>query len=288
VFFDLVLPLLCLGLLLLGIILAIIQSMHFRAARQLIDQLETSEHPLFGVYADGKKFDITQINGGRTPRLLYVVVVKPGQIGFYTIPRDPKRDFTLTPDELRWFGRPEKYHPGANEIWLHVERDGGWLVVKARLSQYKMRGLVRAMKEIMPPDLITAYRRQRPYIHYGPVRAQSAAQDMLGAWTLGDPVSLYLMPRFLVKLVGPTVCSLIPLETVQQVSAIQRLDQPGAAGLIRFVVSEEIHAYALDQHESFAAALAEAAKRTLEDPVLWQRKKKKPDEFDDEEEDDFA
>jgi hypothetical protein len=286
-FFDVILPLLCLGLLALGIVWAIVQSLRYHAAIKLIDQIEANDHPLFCTYSSGDKFRVRQINGEQFPRRSFVTTVTPEHIGFYAIPRDTTRDFGITPDQLRWFGRPEKYYSGGNDIWFHVEHEGRWYLITARLTQYKMRGFVRAIKAISSPELITAYRRQRPYIHYGPVRAQPAAQDMLGAWTLGDPVSLYLMPRFLVKLDGSKISQAIPLETVQQVSAIQRLDQPGAAGLVRFVVNGEPVAYALDHHEAFATALAEAAKRTLEDPVLWERKKKKPDDFEDEEDDDF-
>lgn len=279
-FFDVVLPLIVFGLLVLGIALVVIQSKYYRTAIKLIQQLEAAEHPLFSAYSGGDKFQVRPVNGKHSPRRSFVIAVTPEHIACYAIPRDTMRDFVITPDELRWFGRPEKYSPGINSIWFEVERETGWFLVEVRLSQYKMRGLVRAVKEIVSPELVTAYRRQRPYIHYGPVRAQPATQDILGAWTLGDPVSLYLMPRFLVRLENLIVPQTIPLETVQQVSAIQRLDQPGAAGLVRFVVDNEPVAFALDQHEAFAAALAEAAKRTLEDPVQWQRKKKKPDEFD--------
>ncbi len=75
---------------------------------------------------------------------------------------------------------------------------------------------------------------------------------------------------------GAAVQRTIALDTVQSISAIRRLDQPQAAGLVRFEVGDEALAFALDAYETFAAALADAAKRTLEDPVQWQRKKKKP------------
>jgi hypothetical protein len=94
------------------------------------------------------------------------------------------------------------------------------------------------------------------------------------------------MPLFLVLLNDLHVQRTIPLAEVQQVRAIRRLDMPRAAGLVQFEVGDETLAFALDDHEAFAAALAEAAKRTLEDPVLWQRKKKKyAGDTDDEEED---
>jgi hypothetical protein len=153
------------------------------------------------------------------------------------------------------------------------------------LPKTSMQILVRTLKEVVPEDLVTAYRRRRPYVHYGPAAARPAAQDMQGAWTLGVPVDLYLMPLALLILEGPTVQRTIPLDQVQRVAAIKRLDQPGAAGLVRFEASGEPLAFALAQHEAFAQALAEAARRTLEDPIEWQRKKKKQVDGADDEED---
>ena len=96
------------------------------------------------------------------------------------------------------------------------------------------------------------------------------------------------MPSHIVVLSGDETRRVIPLDAVQNVSAIRRLDQPDAAGLLRFEAQGEPLAFALAHHETFAAQMAEAARRTLEDPVQWARKKKKDialeeDELDDEE-----
>ncbi|MBN1563299.1 MAG: hypothetical protein JXA10_05640, partial [Anaerolineae bacterium] len=107
-------------------------------------------------------------------------------------------------------------------------------------------------------------------------------------WELGHTVDLYLTPAFLVVLAGAKVQRIYPLHLIQDIAAVERMDRPRAAGLVRFQIEDERLAFALDRHAEFAEALAEAAKRTLEDPLQWQRKKKKPDElayFDDE--DDF-
>jgi hypothetical protein len=214
----------------------------------------------------------------------FVCAVSPREIALHPIPPDTGVPILFTPDQLRWFGRPKKYHYGTNEMWLHVEQRGQWHLIRLRLARETMMDLVRALKQVAAPELVTAYRRQRPYIHQGPLVAHPATQDVLGAWSLGDPVSLYLMPRALVLLAGAQVQRVLPLEQIQQISAIRRLDQPGAEGLVRFEIAGEPFAYALPGHDTFAAALAEAAKRTLEDPVLWQRKKKKGDVLLDEDE----
>jgi hypothetical protein len=183
--------------------------------------------------------------------------------------------------DLRWFGRPQPYQSGNNTIWLHFEYEGRWSKVSIRLSREKMMEFVRLSKEMAESDLVTAYRRRRPYIHLGPVQASLAQQDIHGAWTLDAPVQLYLMPRFLVILKGGVVSQKFPLESIQTVGALRRLDQPGAEGLVRFRVGEADFHFAVANHEAFAAALAEAAKRTLEAPL--ERKQKKKEEDEDEE-----
>jgi hypothetical protein len=188
--------------------------------------------------------------------------------------------FRLSADNLRWFGRPQKYTNGENEIWLHLEQDGKWTILKIRLWRDSMQTFVRALKTVVDPQLVTAYRRQRPYIHAGPVKGQPATQDIHGAWSLEDPVTLYLMPRFLVILRSQIVLRKLPLESIQQIGALRRLDQPEAQGLVRFRAEEETFAFAVDNHEQFAGQLADAAKRTLEAPMERKQKGKDEDEED--------
>jgi hypothetical protein len=196
---------------------------------------------------------------------------------------DPKsNDFRMItqfkPDQVRWFGRPEKYHPGKNELWLHLEIENQWCILKLRMQRPDISNLVRALKVVLPPELVTAYRRHRPYIHYGPVMAQPAQQDIHGAWTLQPPIQLYLTPLWLVALQNSRVIDKIRLENIQDVGALRRLDRPDDNGLVRFNVEGKPKAFALADYQALAAQLAEAAKRTLEEPLLQKQKKKDEDE----------
>lgn len=253
-----------------------------RAARRLVGQLQAERQPLYCAASCGTWFQVETINGSRGPRRPFVVEVSAGQLAIYPVEGEAAPALLIRPDELRWFGRPQKYHYGTNEIWLHAETAGEWRLIKLRLGQMQMRALVRALKAIASSEQTAAYRRRRPYLHAGPVTAHPATQDMLGAWTLDDPLTLYLTPLYLVLLRGSRVRRAIPLEQIQSISAIDRLDAPGAAGLVRFEANGETLAFSLDDHRGFASLLGEAARRTLEDPVEWQRKKKKPDAADDE------
>ena len=184
---------------------------------------------------------------------------------------------------LRWFGRPSKYSSGTNEIWLHFEHGGQWHLLMLRTSQSAMQGFVRAMKEVATPELVKAYRRRRPYVHYEPTPAQCAEQNLYGAWAV-DPqaLTLYLTPLTLVELDGERVRRALALETIQQIEVMPRLDAPGEHGIVRFKIvraDEAITtAYTLREYVAFGAALSEAAKRSLEDPPIFYGKKKDEDE----------
>jgi hypothetical protein len=181
---------------------------------------------------------------------------------------------------LRWFGRPEKYRYGYNTLWIHVERDGTWYLLKITVFLDDMYRVVGALKAFAP-HLLTPYRRMRPYIHVDPTPARFAEQDIHGVWTLLDRVSLYLMPLYLVLFDGEKVSQQIALDRITQVSGIKRLDDEG--GVVRFrkrsSEGEKEYAFALDNYVEFAEALSEAAKRSLEMPTeIISRKKKKSDE----------
>ncbi|NLF75111.1 MAG: hypothetical protein GX573_05390 [Chloroflexi bacterium] len=263
------------GMLAAGIGSAVRNTRRIQRANDLLQRLRTGGEPILALQSDGQKFQAGPVNRQPGPREPYVLMITPEQIAFYPVQADAEPRLVIRPEQIRWFGRPKKYGYGSNEMWLHAEIDGQWVLVKAHLYREKMMALVRALKQVATEEQVIAYRRRRPYIHFGPVEVQPAKQDVLGAWTLGEPRHLYLTPVALVLLAGDRIKRLIPLEAVQQVSAIRRIDQPKAPGLVRFEADGKPLAFALQPHEAFAAALAEAAKRTLEDPVQWQRKKKK-------------
>jgi hypothetical protein len=210
--------------------------------------------------------------------------------GLHLYPRTRKMDIHIhfARDSLRWFGRPEKYQPGTNTIWLHFESGGLWHLLEVRADRYYMQGLVRALKQIATPEVNTAYRRHRPYIHYGPAPAWPAAQDIFGAWTV-DPrgLRLYVMPLALVALDAENaqVRRVLPLERIQEIEVMRRVDDPEAGGVVRFEyraeTAAETIAYTLPDYGPLGASLAEAAKRSLEVPPVFYGKKKDEDEDDD-------
>jgi hypothetical protein len=214
-------------------------------------------------------------------------------VGITIYPQTPQMDArrVLPVADWRWFGRPQKYEQGENELWLHVETHDLWHVIQIRMQYSRMQKLVRALKVIAPAPLTTAYRRQRPYIHYGPRQAFPAEQDLYGAWTvLPEPLRLYITPLWLVIFNGAHVERCIPLEQLQEIAALRRMDAPGEDGVTRFKIippdmpapeQAETLAFTLADYYSFGEALAEAAKRSLEDPIMV-KKKKDSDDGDDE------
>jgi len=285
---SIIAPLLTAALVGVGVGSAIRNHRRAQAAQALIRHIQQTEQPLYCAQTDGIRCQVITQGKRRSGWKNGVIAVTPDWIAAYALGGDGQPCAAFSPADLRWFGRPRKYSSGSNEIWLHAEHDRRWSLLQVRLSRLAMHALVRALKVVATPEQVTAYRRRRPYIHYGPAPAHPARQDIHGAWTLAEPVGLYLIPSHIVVLSGEETHRVIPLDAVQNVSAIRRLDRPDAAGLLRFEVRGEPLAFALDRHETFAAQMAEAARRTLEDPVQWARKKKQDialeeDDLDDEE-----
>lgn len=259
---------------------AVHQIRVFRAANALTARLR-SEGALLVLSSLSANFRIMTLGGRASGWRSGVVSLTREQIALY--PRKPEMDEQITFEwsQLRWFGRPVKYHSGRNEIWLHFEQSSRWHVVRLRMSRYAMADLVRTLKETSTPELVTAYRRRRPYIHFGPVQALPAEEDIHGVWTLAEGVSVYVTPLQIVLMENKSqVSRLIPLEAVRQVAAMRRIDQPRADGLMVFEAQGEKFAFATKRYEELAQAVADAARRSLEVPLLQKQKGK---EYDDDE-----
>ncbi len=250
-----------------------------RATEALHDRL-TTQNPQISFFRYGSD-SLNQIGTRATRWRSGVIALSPRRITLYRRSLAMSEVLSIEPSELRWFGRPEKYHSGTNEIWLHVERDHQWILLKLKLSRAAMQDFVRALKSLASAELNTAYRRTRPYVHYGPLRVQPAEQDIHGAWTLEDPLTVYVMPLHLVILRNADVLRVLPLERVQQVAALHRIDQPHAAGLASFNLDGEKFAFASPDYQALAEAIAEAARRSLEAPLIQKQKGKDEDEDDD-------
>lgn len=190
--------------------------------------------------------------------------------------------FHAQPDEIQGFWRPVKYQDGLNEIWIHTQIGVTWAILKLSLQKTEMQKLIRAMKAITTEEQIKAYRRRRPYIHREPAIAYPAKQTLQGEWELYDPVTLYLMPLALVILQEETVKQVLLLADMQQIAALRRMEGGEPAGLIRFALGEADYAFATNAYEAWAHDLAEAAKRTLEEPLQRKRKSKSDDDEEDE------
>lgn len=220
---------------------------------------------------------ITTLGGAAQSWHNGMLAVTSDGIRIYPSIRNTEDHIRLPAQSIRWFGRPVKYHDRRNELWLHLEQNDTWKFVKLSLWRHPMQMTIRALKTIVSPELVTAYRRRRPYIHFGPVKAQPAEQDIFGAWSLDEPISLYVMPLYVVLLRGQQVLRLLPLDHISQIAALRRLDEPEADGLVSMTLDGEKLSFAVKTYEQAAAAISEAAKRSLEEPVL-QKQKKKEDE----------
>jgi hypothetical protein len=238
---------------------------------------------LGGPYPLSARYRLQQIGVTRPAARWQSCLCSVEQDGFHLYPRTRKWDqhVHFAAASLRWFGRPHKYQPGNNDIWLHFEHNQGWHVLMLQTNRHAMQQFVRAVKQIATGEHITAYRRQRPHVHLGPLAAQHASEDLYGVWTVVPQLlSLYLMPSALVELQETQVQRILPLETIQNIEVMRRLDVPDAHGVVRFkhMQGEQI-AYTSAAHVEFAEALIAAARRSLKNPPTFYGKKDDEDEW---------
>jgi hypothetical protein len=254
------------------------ERQRYRAIQARLQAIRAQEQPLLLIGHVDAHWRIAPVWGIGTRWMRAIIAITHQDMIIYDRTKAVLEHFRCSHDQIRWFGRPKPYTSGHNDMWIHVETPRGWDIVQIRLYRDSMRDLVRMLKEVVDYELVVAYRRRRPYIHAGPVQAAPATQDIHGAWSLESPVHLYIMPRFLVIFQDKQIIRKFPLEQIQQIGALRRIDQPQANGLIRFQAGEEALAFALRDYETFAAQLAEAAKRTLEAPLERKQKGKDWDE----------
>lgn len=260
-----------------------------RSQRRLYKELQEARPLFWNTFAPYSvvSYRVETLNSNRDRQAGWrgcVLVITENGVTIYPHSQKMDQSFTFPKEALRWFGRPRKYEPGKNDVWLHFEVNHQWQQLQLRTEHYQMQKIIRALKQVATEAQIKAYRRHRPYIHYGPMQAFAATQDLYGVWTVeGMSHDIYLMPYALILLDSDQVRQVIPLEKVQQIEALRRMDAPTLDGVVRFRIEGETErlAYSLSDYAAFGAALAEAAKRTLEDPVMVKKKDK--DYYDEEE-----
>jgi hypothetical protein len=201
------------------------------------------------------------------------------RIAIYPYP--PKEDsqpiVSIDPQELRGFWRPKAYHDERNEVWIHAESVEHWGILKLRTWKSVMQDIIRALKEVHSPEQVKAYRRSRPYPHLGPSPVLPAKQSLTGEWELFNAVELYLMPLHLVIMKEGILQRVLHIEAVQNIAALKRMEGGEPVGIVRFVHDEENFAFATNEYEAWASSIAEAAKRSLEEPMMQKQKSKEGD-----------
>lgn len=266
---------------------------HDRAVRARLAALK-SEGAIWTAYLPSATARGQQLNGRNAETLRgYVLAVLPDGLRIYPIADEITEFDGISAADIRWFGRPHKYRNDGvpQEMRIHVQRKTGWYIYEVWLTKHYMVQLVRAMKQIVSPELVKAYRRRRPYVHFGPREVCMAKQTIHGEWELSEPYTAYLTPLELVFLVGPEVVQRFSVAEVQDIQLVRKLDETQrrrfgqrddgvAEGIMRFRVGDVTHAMALRRYDEFAEALAQAAKRSLEEPVTRKQKLKDDDDDD--------
>jgi hypothetical protein len=221
----------------------------------------------FSIAPSRGRLQMEQIGFGSGRGRPFILVLTRNELIVYPESPEMREYHVFGREQLRWFG-----HPEAEQLWLHFERNGRWWVLRMALGYDDKLRVLAALRDFAP-GLMPPYHRGL-HVHYDPVSARRAEQEITGEWTLYEQRTLYLMPLYVVVLNDNTVQDALPVESITHVASVPRLDAPG--GVVRFRVAGEDLAFALDDYEAFAVALAEAAKRSLDAPLeIVERKGKK-------------
>jgi hypothetical protein len=211
--------------------------------------------------------------GERVPReRKAIVAVLPGYVAVYPLTIRMREAFTFNTDDIRWFSLVRGYSDLEREIALDLEKDLQWIDLRIRMDKASIKKLTEAMEPIAPNTVLFTRSRRRPNVRLDPVQAWPATQDIHGAWTLDDPVKLCITPLYLVVLRDGYVQNSFLLTALEDIRADKRLDDPDAAGLVRFTVADATFAYAVNDYAGFAETLAGAIKRNVEESAGQKQK----------------
>lgn len=201
---------------------------------------------------------------------------------------------TFRSDEIIGYWRPRPYHgdklidmdtgwrskKGSNEINIHANVNGQWVIIKLWVKQAEAKKIVKRLKGLVSEDILRSYRQRPPYIYHPPSPALLMSEDLYGIWYEDHRFRLYLTPSTLVFLddKDDVIERMIYLRDIQNVRLLQQKGDGDKDGLICFDLenqSEQI-AVAVDGSDKWARSIARAARRTLDDPIDRKQKDKKP------------
>jgi curved DNA-binding protein CbpA len=197
-------------------------------------------------------------------------------------------------DEIIGYWRPRPYHSdlkglsengwrsrhGNNEVNIHVNNKGRWVIVKLWVKEAQAKKIVNRLKGMVNEDILRSYRQRPPYIYHPPSTALLMSQDIYGMWHEDHRFKLYLTPSTLGFLTenDDEIERSIPLRNIQNIRLLEQKGEGGKDGLISFDLmgadEREQIAVAVNGSDKWARSIARAARRTLSDPVERKQKDK--------------
>lgn len=179
-------------------------------------------------------------------------------------------------DSWGWDDNGWRSHHGNNEIHIHVNNKGRWMIVKLWVKQAEAKKIVSRLKGLVSEDILRSYRQRPPYIYHPPSLALLMSADLYGMWHEDHRFRLYLTPSTLVFLSenDDEVERFIGLRDMQNIRLLEQKGAGGKDGLIIFDIEStgEQIAVAVNGSDKWARSISRAARRTLSDPI--QRKQK--------------
>jgi hypothetical protein len=172
--------------------------------------------------------------------------------------------------EIQWVSAISQPQEGIAEMSLHLEIDKRWRILILQMPEAEMLLLGRLLQQIIPASRLNL---GRPAAHpIGPLAARIAEDSLQGESSLGEEISLYLLPQILIVLKGDMVKAKLDTSSIRRVLAVEKLSgrldsllKPALSdGVVRLYSLYETAAFALPQYRELAEEISFLARCPLE------------------------
>lgn len=172
--------------------------------------------------------------------------------------------------EIQWVSAIALPQEGIAEISIHLEIEKRWRILILQMPEAELLLLARLLQQVIPTSRLNI---GRPPAHpIGPLAARIAEDNWQGESSLGQEVSLYLLPQLLIVLSGDLVRAKLDTSSIRRVLAVEkvsgRLDnllKPSVPdGVVRLYSLYETAAFALSQYRELAEEISYLARCPME------------------------
>jgi hypothetical protein len=172
--------------------------------------------------------------------------------------------------EVQWVRAISQPQEGIAEMSIHLEVEKRWRILSFQMPEAEMLLLAKVLHQVIPSSRLNL---GQPIAHpIGPLPARIAEDNWHGESSLGEEVSLYLLPQILIVLKADVVMAKLDTSSIRRVLAVEKLSgrldsllkSSVPDGVVRLHSLYETAAFALPQFRELAEEISYLAHCPLE------------------------